>query len=78
MMWISELCPRPVFGPMSRQRLGNPAMVVPRRARMSSPQVWASVTPRAPVIRRASGMSMTWNPVAKTITSASRACRPGR
>jgi hypothetical protein len=45
MMWISELCPSPVVGPISRQRLGNPATVVPRRARMSSPQVWASVTP---------------------------------
>jgi len=34
MMWIIELCPRPVFGPITRHRLGNPAMVVPRRARM--------------------------------------------
>ncbi len=52
-------------------QLGKPDAAAPRRASIPSFQLSARVRPSAPTTRSAIGMSVTWKPVPKTITSAS-------
>ncbi len=70
-MRIMDELPRPVLGPMTVMKLGNPAAVPPRSASMPPFQVSARVRPSAPTTRSAMGMSVTWKPVPKMIASAS-------
>ena len=70
-MRIMEEFPSPVLGPMIVIQLGNPAAVAPRSACISSFQDSARVMPSAPTTRLAIGMSVTWKPVPRMITSAS-------
>ncbi len=62
---------RPVLGPMIVIQLGNPAADVPRSAAMPPCQDSARVRPPTPTTRSAIGMSVTWNPVPKTMASTS-------
>jgi len=72
-MKTCELCPRPVFGPVSTNRFGKPAIVVPRNAVCAAPadQRRARLTPSESKIRCATGKSVTWKPVPKMSVSAS-------
>ena len=71
-MKTCELCPSPVFGPVSTNRFGKPAVVVPRNAVCAglADQRLARLTPSAPKTRCANGKSVTWKPVPKMIVSA--------
>lgn len=60
-----------MFGPMTDIQFGKLTAEAPRRADIPSFQLSARVRPSAPTTRSAIGMSVTWNPVPKTITSAS-------
>lgn len=70
-MRIIDEFPSPVLGPMTVIQLGKPAALAPRSASMPSFQDSASVMPPAPTTRSAIGMSVTWKPVPRTMTSAS-------
>lgn len=52
-------------------QLGKPVAVAPRSDCIPSFHASASVAPSAPTTRSAIGMSVTWKPVPKMITSAS-------
>ena len=58
-----ELWPRPVFGPISMKKFGNPAIAVPRWACIPSDQASRSVSPVRPRTRSITGGSVTRNPV---------------
>ncbi|GAB3827505.1 hypothetical protein [Dactylosporangium cerinum] len=72
-MYTIELCPRPELGPSSMKKFGKPGMATPRYARGEPAHTSLSSAPSRPRTLPANGMSVTWKPVPKTMTSTSRA-----
>jgi hypothetical protein len=66
----TEVLPRPVFGPSSRNRLGKPATATPRCALGLPCQTSARVRPSRPRTRPEIGGSVTRKPVPKMMVSA--------
>jgi hypothetical protein len=66
----TEVLPRPVLGPSSRNRLGKPATARPRWALGLPAHASARVRPSRPRTRSATGGSVAWNPVPKMMVSA--------
>jgi len=58
-----EVCPSPVLGPTNMNKLGEPAMAVPKDASIPSWHASANRTPLRPRMWLADGISVTWNPV---------------
>jgi len=58
-----EVCPSPVLGPTNMNKLGEPAMAVPKDASIPSWHGSANRTPLRPRMWLADGISVTWNPV---------------
>ena len=70
-MKTTELCPSPVLGPSSVNRLGKPAIIVPLWANIVSPQCSARDRPSRPITRWLIGRSLIENPVPAMIVSTS-------